>query len=199
MDWAARNNIPKKPPRTGSIPIQDLQAIITENNITIRPGDILFIRVGFTAAYNVLTPRQQEEFSDRQPLGLLGLEANRDSLRWLWESRFVAVASDSPSFERGPVKGEYNDADVTIHQWALAGWGLPLGEMFDLEELAETARRLGRRTFFLASMPLKVCDWIHYYLSVISTYRRPTATSDSWGCCESAKCGGYFLIYANLD
>lgn len=68
------------------------------------------------------------------------------------------MASDSPSFERGPTTGSYNDPDVSIHQWALAGWGLPLGEMFDLEELAETARRLGRYSFFLTSVPIKVSD-----------------------------------------
>jgi hypothetical protein len=66
------------------------------------------------------------------------------------------VASDSPSFERGPTTEPYNDPTVSVHQWALAGWGLPLGEMFDLEELADTARRLGRYSFFLTSVPIKV-------------------------------------------
>lgn len=127
-----------------------------EQNIETRPGDILFIRVGFTKAYDALTPEEQKSFPDRQPPGLLGLEATRDSLRWLWNSRFAAVASDSPSFERGPTHRPYNDPDVTIHQWALAGWGLPLGEMFDLEELARTARQLNRYSFFLTSVPLKV-------------------------------------------
>lgn len=72
------------------------------------------------------------------------------------------MASDSRSFERGPTTGPYNDPDVSIHQWALAGWGLPLGEMFDLEELAETARRLGGYSFFLTSVPIKVSQRAFY-------------------------------------
>jgi hypothetical protein len=72
------------------------------------------------------------------------------------ESRFAAVASDSPSFERGPVGSPHNDPNVAIHQWAWAGWGMPLGEMFDLEKLAEKCGELGRCSFFVSSGPLKV-------------------------------------------
>ena len=67
------------------------------------------------------------------------------------------MASDSPSFERGPTTGPYNDPAVSLHQWALAGWGLPLGEMFDLERLCEKSEELGRRSCFVSSVPLKVC------------------------------------------
>lgn len=87
---------------------------------------------------------------------MLGLEATQDSLQWLWESGFAAVASDAAGFERGPATGPYNDPDVSIHQWALAGWGMPIGEMFDLDELAEECAARKRWTFFLASVPLKV-------------------------------------------
>jgi hypothetical protein len=88
--------------------------------------------------------------------GLLGLEATKESLRWLWESRFAAVASDSPSFERAPSMGPFNDPDVTLHQWLLAGWGMPIGEMFDLEKLSEECKKLNRWTFMVSSMPIHV-------------------------------------------
>ncbi|KAJ5287224.1 hypothetical protein N7478_002910 [Penicillium angulare] len=155
-DWAERKGENLKPLQSGAVTIEEIKGIVAEQNIEIRPGDILFIRVGFTAAYNALSASQQQEYPDRQPGGLLGLEATQESLRWLWESRFAAVASDSPSFERGPVNGPFNHPDVSVHQWALAGWGLPLGEMFDLEELASTAKSLGRYSFFLTSVPIKV-------------------------------------------
>jgi hypothetical protein len=38
-----------------------------------------------------------------------------------------------------------------LHEVLLAGWGCPIGEMFDLEELAETCQRLGRWSFFVTS------------------------------------------------
>jgi kynurenine formamidase len=133
----------------------DLQQIIKEQNITIRPADVLFLRTGFVASYNGLSVQGQEDFS-RATNGYLGFEANKESLRWLWDSRVCAVASDSPSFERSPLAGDYNEPGVSVHQWGLAGWGMPIGEMFDLENLAIQCRKLGRYSFFLSSVPLKV-------------------------------------------
>ncbi|KAF2096161.1 hypothetical protein NA57DRAFT_59219 [Rhizodiscina lignyota] len=156
LDWAQRNNIHRDPFQTNAVELKDIKAIIAEQNITIKQGDILFIRVGFSAKYNTLSASEQVAFPDRQPKGLLGVEATKDSLRWIWESGISAIASDSPSLERGPQQGPYNEPGVTIHQWALAGWGLPLGEMFDLERLSEECKRLKRYSFFVTSVPLKV-------------------------------------------
>lgn len=155
-DWAGRSGIRLSPFQTGAIELAHLKAIVAEHGIQFRQGDILFIRCGFTAAYNALSAQDRHDFPDRQPGGLLGLEATCDSLRWLWDNSFAAVAGDAMGFERGPATGPYNDPDVSIHQWALRGWGMPIGEMFDLEALAEACRRRNRWTFFLTSVPLKV-------------------------------------------
>jgi kynurenine formamidase len=154
--WSIRNKKQLSPFQTGAVTLVDLQAIISEHNIVLRPADILFIRVGFTAEYEKLSAQQKQEFPNREPGGLLGLEASRDSLRWLWENQFAAIASDAAGFERGPATGPYNEPDVSIHQWCLAGWGMPIGELFDLDELAEACRERKRFTFFLQSTPLKI-------------------------------------------
>jgi len=43
-----------------------------------------------------------------------------------------------------------------LHEWLLAGWGMPIGELFDLEKLATECRRLNKWSFFFSSVPLKV-------------------------------------------
>ncbi|KAF2010037.1 hypothetical protein BU24DRAFT_473229 [Aaosphaeria arxii CBS 175.79] len=154
--WAQKNGIHRSPFETGAVELSHLKAILQEKSIELRPADILFIRVGFTAEYDKLSIEQQQNFPNRQPGGLLGLEASRDSLRWLWVNQFAAIASDAAGFERGPATGSYNDPDVSIHQWCLAGWGLPLGELFNLDELAQYCQKHGRWTFFVQSMPLKI-------------------------------------------
>lgn len=40
-----------------------------------------------------------------------------------------------------------------LHEYILALWGMPLGEMFDLEKLAATCREKKRWTFFVTSSP----------------------------------------------
>lgn len=77
-------------------------------------------------------------------------------MRWLWQHQFSAVASDAPSFERAPIRGAHADPDFNLHEWVLAGWGTPIGEMFDLERLSQHCKTSGRYSFFLSSMPLKV-------------------------------------------
>jgi hypothetical protein len=38
----------------------------------------------------------------------------------------------------------------------LAGWGLPLGELFDLRKLSEVCHRLNKYTFFFTSCGLNL-------------------------------------------
>lgn len=40
-----------------------------------------------------------------------------------------------------------------LHEYILALWGMPLGEMLDLEKLAQTCREKNRWTFFFTSAP----------------------------------------------
>ena len=155
-DWASRNGIDTNPFRSAPVELKHLEAIVRERGIQLRPGDILFVRVGFVKAYDQLPADELDDFFVKADANFVGVEATLESLRWLWENRFAAVASDSPAFERGPVNAPFNHPDINIHQWCLGGWGLPIGELFDLEKLAEECRRLGRWSFFVSSVPLKV-------------------------------------------
>lgn len=57
-----------------------------------------------------------------------------------------------PSMEAWPCQ----DKRFWLHEWLLAGWGMPIGELFDLERLSEVCRGEGRWSFFFSSVPLKV-------------------------------------------
>ena len=143
---------------TSTVRLADLKLLVTEQDIHFKPGDILFIRFGFTAAYNTLDLSEQRALAERPTADFLGIESTQEVLAWLWENQFAAVASDSPSFESSPVGGRDKSMPLpfTLHPWLLAGWGMPIGEMFDLEELAQHCESVGRYDFFLSSVPLKV-------------------------------------------
>lgn len=142
-----------------------------EAGVSPRVGDILFVRAGFTPAYEALDDEAQRALARRESPDFLGVEPTAAMLRWLWESGFAAVASDAPSFERAPIAGPHTavggvwagelweeemQTGGLLHQWLLAGWGMPIGEMFDLEALAAKCGELQRWTFFVSSVPLKV-------------------------------------------
>ncbi|KAL4804909.1 hypothetical protein BDV18DRAFT_22812 [Aspergillus unguis] len=156
--YAQRNNIPLTPFKTSVIPLSALLAILSETNLTPRRGDILFVRTGFTEAYNALTTEEEASLAARATPDFAGIENGEKMLRWLWENQFAAIAADSPSFEPAPLVRPEDGVthEATLHQWCLSNWGLPIGEYFDLEELAAYCREKGRWSFFLSSVPLKV-------------------------------------------
>jgi kynurenine formamidase len=160
--WAQEKSIELTPFESTQIPFAHFESLIKEWNITFRPGDILFIRSGFTVAYNALTEEQKKAIPDRPTADFSGIESSEGTLRFLWNNQFAAVAGDAPSFERGPTTGPHADPRYILHEWLLGGWGMPIGEMFDLEKLSETCKKLGRYTFFVSSMPLKVRQSLSY-------------------------------------
>lgn len=152
--YAEKNNLPITPFEPYNIPVSDLKAIAKEQGVTFHPGDILLVRSGWIHGYEALSQSEREAMAGREP-SFAGVEAGPETLRWLWENQFAAVAGDAIAFEKAPVSGP-NAAKETLHQWLLAGWGCPIGEMFYLEKLAEKCKELGRWSFFVSSVPLKV-------------------------------------------
>lgn len=84
------------------------------------------------------------------PFQYPGLESSLSVLGFLWDTQIAAVAGDCPGFEAWP------PSEQPMHQILLSGFGMPIGELFDLEELARECERQGRWTFFLTSQVLNV-------------------------------------------
>ena len=47
-------------------------------------------------------------------------------------------------------------AELVLHQYFLALFGMPIGELWDLKALSEKCKELGRYSFVLTSAPLNV-------------------------------------------
>jgi len=154
--YAAKHNLPTDPLTSVPISPATLQSIASSHNISFRHGDLLFIRSGFTKHYSTLSSESEISVHQRPKPQFIGVEACKETLEWIWENKFSAVAGDMPSFEQAPIDEGKEGNYWRLHEWLLAGWGLPIGEMFDLEALAEECERTGRWTFFVSSVPLKV-------------------------------------------
>jgi hypothetical protein len=98
-------------------------------------------------AYNQLSTAQKEALQAKSPPTFAGVEQSEDMMAWLWEN-FSACAGDHPSWEAWPSQQDY-----ALHEVMLAGWGMPIGELWDLEELAAHCQAVGRWSFFLVSKP----------------------------------------------
>lgn len=172
VSFCARRDIPLDPLASASIPLAHLDEMARDAGVEFRSGDVLFVRSGFIQAYERLDAAGQKAIPERPAPDFVGVEPSPEVLRWIWECGIAAVAGDAPSFERAPVEKQWEAVGKDmwagepwaeemqwgglLHQFLLGGWGVPIGEMFDLEALSEKCKALGRWTFFLSSVPLKV-------------------------------------------
>ncbi|KAE9391696.1 hypothetical protein BT96DRAFT_300561 [Gymnopus androsaceus JB14] len=131
-----------------------LDACAEAQGITFKQGDILFVRMGWVHWHEHAAPKERWDtlIADTRAIGL---RQDLEEVKWLWDHHFAAVACDAPAFEARPTIQEWN-----LHDYLLALWGTPIGEFFDLEELAETCKYTGRYTFFVTSSPLNVLNGI---------------------------------------
>ncbi|KAI2641596.1 hypothetical protein GGS26DRAFT_9678 [Hypomontagnella submonticulosa] len=143
---------PYDPFSTSSIPLSDLQACLAAQGTQVQFGDILFIRTGFTAACASTPAASLAALQAVNPPHLGGVGRSEPLLKWLW-TNFSAVAGDQPSFESWPAP---TSNPYALHEVLLAGWGCPIGELFDLERLAAHCKEVGRWSFFVASEPCNV-------------------------------------------
>ena len=166
---------------SNSIPLSDLLAVAKDQGTEIKFGDILIIRSGYMAAYNALSRSEVAAMRERQPLRFTGIQQSEEMMEWLW-TNFSAAAGDHPSLECWPTQEEY-----ALHEVLLAGWGMPIGELFDLEELGKHCAEIGRWSFFITSKPTYVRRMTSHYSLMRMWYTRLTSIQGSRWCSQSAK------------
>jgi hypothetical protein len=139
-----------------AVSLDDVLTIAKECNIEFRKGDIFFLRAGLTKTWDGMTSEEKKAYSQNRDPKHAGLAQSERMIRFLWDNHFSALASDTVSVEVYPPV----DPKWDFHEIVLAGWGVPLGEMFDLEGLAEMCKELGRWSFFVSSSPLNCANGV---------------------------------------
>ena len=145
--WRKHGRAPYDPCSTHAITLDVVKEVARAQGVRFRQGDILFLRCGFTQRYQNSTEEEREQWARGGSEKLAGLEQGEDMLQFLWDNHFAAVASDQPALERWPSPM----GATLLHETLLTFFGMPIGELFDLEELCAHAQKARRWTFFLSS------------------------------------------------
>ncbi len=138
--------------RAESIPLADVQATLEDEGVALQTGDILLIRIGWTKFYLSASAEIKAELAKEAVVP--GIEGSERTARWLWDNHLAAVASDSPALEALPKTAGHEMEFLHFHM--LAFFGMPIGEMWNLEALAEDCAADGDFDFFLTSAPLNI-------------------------------------------
>ena len=115
----------------------------------ISAGDILLVRTGWTTRLTLGAPT---DFMGPEP----GLTI--DACAWLRERDIAALVCDNWAVERYP-SGDPT-ATMPVHYVLIRDMGMTLGEMFDLEALAEDCAADGTYEFLLCAPVLKVANGV---------------------------------------
>jgi len=143
-----------------AIDVEDLKACAKAQKVTFKQGDILFVRSGWKVGFDAMNEQEKAVWGVANPVRYVGVKTSVETIRWLWETGFSACAGDAPAWERFPAPPLEREVggieNLCLHEIMLNGWGMPIGEMFDLERLSRECIHQGRYTFLLMSMPLNI-------------------------------------------
>jgi kynurenine formamidase len=124
----------------------DLDAVAAAQGVEVAEGDIVLVRTGMLAEYR----RSGSWTSYHGPHPGLALGA----AEWLYDHNVAAVAADNGAVEG--VDKSKTPLAVPMHLVTLRDMGLPLGETFYLEELADDCADDGVYECFLVAPALKI-------------------------------------------
>lgn len=140
--YAAAAGIAYTPASTFVITPEIIEACAVWEKVEIKHGDVLIIRTG------VLQDMLENPTAERRN-GRPGLGPARPIAAFLWNNHIVGAASDNGGLEVSP-RGEGR----SLHMAMLPMLGMPMGELWALDELAEDCASDGVYEFMLVSVPM---------------------------------------------
>jgi len=145
---------PWAPNQKYSVTPDDIEACARGQGVALESGDILLLRTGWLTWHKGLDDPGREALRGRltgeNAIGVPGLDGSQATAGWLWDNQIAAIAVDNIAVEAMPV-----DPEVGFqHRRLIAMLGMPIGEFWDLDELADACAADGRYEFFLTSAPL---------------------------------------------
>ncbi|WP_200809862.1 cyclase family protein [Demequina sp. NBRC 110054] len=131
-----------------AITAEDLDSCIDAQGETsiVGAGDIVLVRTG------QLARAKRDGWGEYAGGPAPGMSFT--TARWMHERDIAAIATDTWGFEVRP--NEFHDAFQPLHQVVIPHMGLTIGEMWDLDELAEACAAESRYEFLLTAAPLRI-------------------------------------------
>lgn len=133
-----------------SITAGDLEDVAQSRNITFEMGDVLCVRTGWVGRY--LKSSQNDRNHMSQEMSFPGLAADEEMARRLWDWGLSAVVMDNPAIEVSPG----NPSVGSLHRRLIPALGFALGELFQLDEVADECSSTNRTSFLFCAVPMKV-------------------------------------------
>jgi len=137
-----------------TITVDDLESCRKAQNVDIDVGDILLVHTGWLRWYlNSATSQTREAMADRSQLRAPGLGPSEAMAPYLWDLHIAAIGADNPALEVWPPPA---GPSGFMHWKLIPHFGMPIGELWQLSDLADDCAEDGVYEFFFTSAPLNV-------------------------------------------
>ena len=167
--WRDAQGRPIRYGEPDAVSAAELTACLADQGTEVAEGDVLLVRFGWVGWYEAQPHDVRDRLRERSTLVAVGFEAGEDLARTLWNLHVAAVGTDTAGFEAWPL-GQglsreeveaYRSEQVRLHEIfahtvLLPMLGLPLGELFALEALADDCAADGHYGFMITSAPLNL-------------------------------------------
>jgi Putative cyclase len=145
--WRAAQGRPLLQGERDPITGDELRACLVDQGTPVEVGDVLLLRTGWTEWYRGLDAAGRAEHA--KTAASPGL-ADLDAVRAVWDLHVSAIGADNPGVEAWP------PTTLFLHRYFLPRLGIPLGELWDLDALAEDCAADGTYDAFFTSAPIHV-------------------------------------------
>ena len=151
VDLSAQGSIDFTTPTSFSV--VDLEEALGSQGVEAREGDLVMFYTGFAEYFLGMDPDQRSDFV--KELCAPGLEHTEAIAEYLWDLHPFALVSDTFAVEVWPPDRSPEAAPFGfLHQTLLGAFGIWLGELWWLADLAADCRADGVYEFLVTSAPL---------------------------------------------
>lgn len=146
--------------------VEDLEAATAAQGVALELGDVLLLRTGWISYVESADDATIAAIRD-DPVSP-GLAQSTELVAWLWDHQISLLAADNlgvevlPTVRDSPFRDDPSLAALAgrhtgmVHPVLLGLLGMPLGELWFLDDLAADCHRDGRWDFLLTASPLNV-------------------------------------------
>jgi kynurenine formamidase len=149
------------PATARSITVDELDGARREAGVEWEAGDVLLLHTGYLAWYGRQSTEVRTTLATSRGFAAIGLEHTEAMAEYLWNTHVAAVVSDNPSVEVWPPDSRPESLPFGfLHRLLIGQFGLAIGELWWLDDLARSCRADGRYEAFLTAAPLHLVGGI---------------------------------------
>lgn len=167
--WRAATGRPVRCDEADPIEPTEIHECLEHQGTVLETGDVLLVRFGWIEWYEAQSDATRRAIAEVSALRTPGFRSGEQLARTLWNLHIAAIGCDNPAVEVWPPGAsstpEHEAAvradrsrlhEIFTHTILLPLLGLPLGEMWNLDPLADHCATTGRYECFFTSAPLNL-------------------------------------------